>query len=85
MVEALEPVMAPNSTQVITTVMPSPPGRWPTRLWMNLMRRADKPPRPMMFAARMKNGMASSGKLSSPAKTRCGRIDSGIGVVRAKR
>ena len=38
----------------------------------------------MMLAARMKNGMASSGKLSSPANTRCDRIDSGIGVVSAK-
>ena len=38
----------------------------------------------MMLAARMKKGIASSGKLSSPANTRCDRIDSGIGVVRAK-
>ena len=83
-VEALEPVMAPNSTQVTTTVMPMPPGRWPTSLWMKLMSRAERPPLPMMFAAKMKNGIASSGKLSSPANTRCGRIDSGIGVVAAK-
>jgi hypothetical protein len=37
-----------------------------------------------MFAARIKNGMASSGKLSKPANTLCGRIDSGIEVVTAK-
>src|SRR4029453_497698 len=38
----------------------------------------------MMFAARMKNGIASSGKLSSPAKMRCGRIESGMLVVSQK-
>src|SRR5687768_15310781 len=32
----------------------------------------------MMLAARMKYGIASSGKLSRPANTRCGRIESGI-------
>ena len=83
-VEALDPVMAPNSTHVMTTVMPRPPGRCPTRCWMKLMRRADSPPRPMILAARMKKGIANNGKLSSPANTRCESIDSGIGVVRAK-
>ena len=83
-VDALEPVIAPKSAQVTTTVMPRPPGKWPTSVWMKVISRADSPPLPMMFAAKTKNGIASSGKLSSPANTRCGRIESGIGVVSAK-
>src|SRR5215510_14575165 len=45
------------------------------------IRRVESPPCPMMLAARMKYGIASSGKLSRPAKTRCGRIDKGMPEV----
>src|SRR5258706_10594762 len=81
MVEALEPVIAPKMTQVITTVIARPPATCPISVWTKAISRVDRPPCPMMLAARMKYGIASSGKLSRPANTRCGRIDSGIPEV----
>ena len=65
-VDALDPVIAPNSAQVTTTVMPMPPGKWPTSVWMKLISRADRPPLPMMFAAKMKNGIAMQREAFQP-------------------
>src|SRR2546428_182884 len=52
---------------VATTVaMASPPRTKPTTLWARFTRRSEMPPVSMSPPARLKSGMASSGKLEAP-------------------
>ena len=61
-----EPLTAPKSMQVSVLTKARPPGRRPTRAAAKSIRRLARPPLPISSPARMKNGMASSAKLSMP-------------------
>ena len=69
-----EPEMAPKSIAARMLTCASPPGRTPTRLLAKSMSLRAMPPRFMSCPARMKNGMASSAKLSSPVAMRCATV-----------
>ena len=62
-----------NIVERIAT-MPIAPRIFPTKSMARLTMRVAIPPRPMMVPARMKSGIASSGKESKPASTRCGKM-----------
>src|SRR5262249_15555192 len=53
---------------------PRPPRTCPTSVIANCTMRLDRPPTFMISPASMKNGTASSGKLSAPLMTFCARI-----------
>jgi hypothetical protein len=69
-----EPEMAPNIMQVSTLTYDSPPVKWPTRAAAKSISRRAIPPSPIKMPARMKNGMASSGKLAMPVDIRWATI-----------
>src|SRR5699024_7662968 len=56
-----DPETAAKNMQASTVVIAIPPRRWPTMAAPKSVRRREIPPRDMMFAARMKNGIAISG------------------------
>ena len=60
-----DPEMAANSMQVSTQLLASPPWMLPTMDFTRSTSRAEIPPWVMIAPARMKNGTASSGKLSA--------------------
>ena len=61
-----EPEMPPNSMEVETSTMPSPPRIQPTQAEASATRRRAMPPWSMISPAKMKNGMASSAKMLIP-------------------
>ena len=63
---AAEPEMEPKSMQVRVLTMASPPLKRPRKTAAKSINLLARPPAPMRSPARMKNGMASSAKLSTP-------------------
>ena len=66
-VATLEPATAAKIMQVSTQLMAKPPCTPPTRLLANSTILSDIPPASMRLPARMKNGTATKGYLSSAA------------------
>jgi hypothetical protein len=62
-----EPEMAPNMVEARMLTSARPPRTKPTNTLARLMMRSAIPPSAMMAPARMKNGIASSGKSSMPS------------------
>ena len=65
-----EPEMAPKSIEASTFTWARPPGSVPRIDLARSINRRAMPPRFMIWPARMKNGIASSVKLSSPVAIR---------------
>ena len=61
-----EPDMPEKMIEAAMLTWPSPPRQWPTRRCEKSKMRSVMPPVFMIRPARMKNGMASSGKLLTP-------------------
>ena len=62
-----EPEMAPNMVEARMLTSARPPRTKPTNTLARLMIRSAMPPSAMMAPARMKKGIASSGKSSMPS------------------
>ena len=76
-----EPEIAAKNMQAKTVTIAKPPVINPTRLSAKLTNLREIPPLHIKAPARMKNGMASRGKESSPVTDFCARIIIGISVV----
>src|SRR5690554_3516640 len=76
-VAGLEPEMAPKNMLDDTAVMPRPPVKRPTSRLAKLTMRWDSPPTLIRLPVRMKNGIAISENLSSPANRRSMTMASG--------
>jgi hypothetical protein len=61
-----EPEMPANSIEERMFTCARPPRTWPISDWLKLTIERVMPPEFMSSPARMKNGTASSGKLSTP-------------------
>jgi hypothetical protein len=61
-----EPEMPPNSIEVETSTMPSPPRIQPTVALASATSRRAMPPCSMISPAKMKNGIASRAKMLMP-------------------
>ena len=66
-----EPLIDASNTAAPIATKPRPPRIWPTKARARSMMRRDRPPAFISSPARMKNGTASSGKLSNPACRFC--------------
>ena len=78
-----EPLMPPKNIEPVIATWPSPPRTKPTRVPASSISRRAMPPALITSPTRMKNGIASSGKLLTP-RTDCSiRIDSGISEITA--
>ena len=62
-----DPLTAPQKVATATVATPRPPVMEPTRTSIRATMREAMPARSIMYPARMKNGMASSGNLAIPA------------------
>lgn len=76
-----EPEMAAKNMQAKTVTIAKPPVINPTRLSAKLTSLREIPPLHIKAPARMKKGIASRGKESSPVTDFCARIIIGISVV----
>ena len=76
------PDMPAKITEAPTFTCPSPPRIHPTRASAKLKIRSVMPEVFIRLPARMKNGTASSGKLSTPLMTRCATTIAGTLPVR---
>ncbi|MPN25185.1 hypothetical protein SDC9_172592 [bioreactor metagenome] len=76
-----EPEIAAKNMQASTVTIARPPVMKPTRLSARLTRRREMPPLHISAPARMKKGIASSGKESSPVTDFCASISIGISEV----
>ena len=63
--------------QVSTQVIATPPCSWPVKARANSTSLRDSPPTSIKLPARIKNGMAANGNLSSAIKICCGTTSSG--------
>ena len=66
-----EPLMLAIRTAAPMVTKPSPPRMWPTQACAMVMMRRLMPPEFISSPARIKNGTASKGKLSTPATRFC--------------
>jgi len=71
---AADPEIDPNIMQVSTLTYPSPPRHQPTAADAKSISRRAIPPSPIKYPDRIKNGIASSGKLSTPPAIRWATI-----------
>ena len=73
----VDPEMPEKNSIAIITTLPRPPRICPTSTRASVTSRCEMPPVSINSPARMKNGMASSEKLSMPPNTRLATIRSG--------
>ena len=74
MAATAEPEIAPNIIQDITLTSARPPGKKPTIAIADSIKRLAMPPCPMIRPDKIKNGMASSAKLSIPPIICCAMV-----------
>ena len=75
--------MQPNMVEATILTSASPPRMKPTNTFARSMMRLAMPPSPMIAPARMKNGIASSGKSSMPSEVFSAIASSGISIHNA--
>ncbi len=73
-VATAEPEIEPNNMAAMVLTNARPPGNMPTRTFAKSIRRLAIPPLFMSCPDRMKKGMASRTKLSSPVAMRCATV-----------